>query len=295
MAGAPRPPLGPQTMRGSRAGTRAAGALVRGLLNAPVTALPRTGSSAGVYGQAVPVRQAAPALARAADRALGVSSTARMAANAPSRLAFTVRHPLAAMQNRIPGDNPNGLMVGEVPWVAGRPWYHGSSSVFEKPDPALSASSSLYGPGHYITDDPAVASTYAPKGTGGAPNVTRYAFEPDRVFDIQAPVTQSDTARLLRALAAEPRAAGEVRSLAQQPGNALNALWYALENRLGAARANDVLRRAGFDAISYPGGKMTGGRPHNALVVLNQALLKRGGVPNPKYAGVPRPVTRRST
>ena len=54
----------------------------------------------------------------------------------------------------------------EVPWVAGRPWFHGSSRVFEKPDPAKADPLSLYGPGHYVTDDPTIASEYTGKGGG---------------------------------------------------------------------------------------------------------------------------------
>ncbi len=316
---------------------------------------------------------------RQADRITGASKLAGDA-------YWSATHPRDRVMGRGRAANP----VMEVPWVAGRPWYHGSARRFEKPDPERFDRDAMYGPGHYITDDPAVASSYAGKGEGHlvgnqlverakplsrtpewaeffkrnptmpprvlhplqtghrlservarkraeydklgfetsnvrrdpsrrdavvfdfmakdyGPNVTKYAFEPDKVFDIRAPVTPAAQSRLVDALMAESKTAGHefgrsstLRRTADYmrelgPPNAMNAYWHALEERLGAKRANDIIRRAGYDAIAYPGGAATGNKPHNALVVLNQALLRRGAPPNPKYAGTPRPVHRRDT
>lgn len=315
---------------------------------------------------------------RLADRATGASKLA-------SDAYWSFTHPV----DRLTGKGRAAHQSMEVPWVAGRPWYHGSSRVFEKYDPKRADPSSLYGPGHYITDDPAIASSYTKKGAGSTenagvkligrrggnlanrrfvreqairdlkrtrenlrdlwgvkpelnlarrdsdngqtllefsfrhpehgPNVTKYAFEPDDVLDIRAPLGQKEYSRLVRTLMAQPRPAhakrgtaraeaplnraeralADIRQLrAQAMRNepvAMNAAWHALVDRLGPTRANEVVREAGFDAIAYPGGAMTGGKPHNALVVLNQQRLKRGGAPNPQYAGMPRPVHRRDT
>lgn len=236
----------------------------------------------------------------------------------------------------------------EVPWVAGRPWFHGSSHFFDNIDLTKSKPDSLYGPGFYITDDPKIASTYASArntgehvGTytvrrvpgqrlkdtvaskkaemaqrgdvpgdvrrsgsnvviefqeqGYGPNVTRFGFEPDKILDVRAPLEGTDVKRVAKAMLDSDLSAKELETLGSSfnrlvaMGAAKNGLWQEMAGVIGPARTNQILAKAGYDAIAYPGGKVTGGRPHNALAVINSDALKRGGRPNNRFLGAPRP------
>lgn len=245
----------------------------------------------------------------------------------------------------------------EVPWVAGKPWFHGSSRAFEKFDPTKADRGALYGPGHYITDNPKIASSYAdarmdwnrfgnqivhgtlsdaqalaskyeaegyvtrievkhpPAGSKPgslsrytvwfedalqAPNVTKYAFKPNRIFNVEKSASKQDIKRIMRgvveAAKRDPNAPGGLKFnagaklLAKEwtkdlgPGRATNLdmIWHDLSKQFGREFANAVVRRAGYDAIRYPGGKALGGEAHHAMVVLNPKRLERGGRPTSK-------------
>jgi hypothetical protein len=254
---------------------------------------------------------------------------------------WSVTHPKQRLLGQ--GRAAGGRM--EVPWVAGSRWFHGSSRQFEKFNPALADKGALYGPGHYITDNPKVASSYAAErdtmgnwptitrdqaeytakrleresgyrteivqGRGDSwvvkyyddsygPNVTQYSFAPKRIFNVEKTLSKQDTKRLMRgmldAAKRDPNPPeglqwnASAKLIAKEwtkdlgPGRAANLdMVYAdLSRRFGKPFANAAIRRAGYDAIRYPGGRQVGGLgDHNAMVVLNPKTLVRGGRPKP--------------
>jgi hypothetical protein len=320
---------------------------------------------AGFHNPLSVLRRGAPALVeRAANdvspllRALLIDPNVQLASDA----YWSATHPVDRLMGR--GRAANGQMV--VPWVAGRPWYHGSSRVFDRFNPKLADEEALYGPGHYVTDSPHVASSYTEKGSGHlmgsqliprvkplsrdpawqeffamnpdmrpsllhklttghrlkeqvarkraeyekqgyhvdnlrrteggvqfdfhhrevGPNVTRYSFTPDKVYDVREGVTNRDANKLVHAIVKhlkipETRAwkARDDVKAAARVGGSKDVLWQALARNIGARRANEVIRDAGYDAIAYPGGHAMGGTKHEALVVLNRRRLYKGGRP----------------
>lgn len=200
---------------------------------------------------------------------------------------WSVTHPIDRLRGRGRAANPQM----EVPWVAGRPWFHGSPRTFMKPEISNADPSGMYGPAHYITESPQRASEYAmERGLQAGANVTRYAFAPRRVYDVGKAASKQDIKRLMRGIVdaakRDPSAPqgltynASAKLLAKGWGSSpsLDAVYADLAERFGKPFANAAIRRAGYDAISFMEGG-AGGIPRSAMAVLTDRALVRGGQP----------------
>lgn len=187
--------------------------------------------------------------------------------------------------------------------------YHGTPSAFQEVNPALAKSSGLFGPGHYVTNEPAVASEYAQGATHGvspmsneqltsmmklnppgnfysqldlpqeySPNIRPYQVAEHNTFMTNQPVAQADIDRLAASaskVAGEGRraqnAAATVRSNAGELGK---KVWQSLADFMGPEKANQAMLNAGFQSISYPGGDIMGTIPHQARNVLDPSIMQ---------------------
>lgn len=202
---------------------------------------------------------------------------------------WSVTHPV----DRLLGQGRAANQRMEVPWVAGRPWYHGSPRAFERIDAAAANAEGMYGPAHYVTDSARRASDYAmERGTLEGANVTRYSFTPNRVYDVGKDASKQDIKRLMRGIVDAARRTPDAPQGLQYNASAkllakgwganprLDTVYADLAQRFGKPFANVAVRRAGYDAISFMEGP-AGGVQRSALAVLNPKRLQRGGRPNP--------------
>ena len=204
---------------------------------------------------------------------------------------WSFTHPLDRLTGKGRAANPRM----EVPWVAGRPWFHGSPKAFKEIDPRQADATGMYGPAHYITDDAKRASEYAmERGVLEGANVTKYAFQPNRVYDVAKVASKQDVKRLMRGITdaakRDPESApmglqynASAKLLAKGWGKTptLDHVYSDLADRFGKSFANAAVRRAGYDAISFMEGS-AGGIPRSAMAVLNTKRLVRGGIPKSK-------------
>lgn len=211
-----------------------------------------------------------------ADRATGASKLA-------SDAYWSFTHPV----DRLTGKGRAAHQSMSVPWVATRPWFHGSSRAFDTPDPAAAAAEGMYGPAHYVTDSAKRASDYAMESgnpmTGA--NVTRYAFEPRRVYDVAGAASKQDVKRVMKGLQRQAREDGQplwnadLKMMSKDwRGSPRQAIYDQLAGRFGKTFLNAAIRKGGYDAISFQEGA-AGGIPRAALAVLNRRRLVRGGQP----------------
>lgn len=192
----------------------------------------------------------------------------------------------------MPGlPNPRNLPLTKV-MTGGKPTqvYHGTSKAFQEFDPKQAREGGLYGPGTYFTESPRVASGYASDvmSFGRAPNVRPAYLDIMNPFDSRAAVSRSMVRKVVKGI--ETMAVKEgywspntppkvIREWAARIGERLaetktgEQFYRRLARELGEAEypakdwANQVLQAAGYDGITYPGGKIMGGEPHKVWVI----------------------------
>jgi hypothetical protein len=188
--------------------------------------------------------------------------------------------------------------------------FHGSPHIFGEVDVKKTNPGSLVGPGHYVTDNPTIANTYAEgatalnaaAGSPGAgalekiaqnmkPNIRSYQMAPHNTLDTSIPLPKGDFSRIVKALqeAEFVQKAGKHGTItpAMQQANAVanftgsvlpdvspsQQAWSTLASMFGNEKANDLLKKAGFQSITYPGGRVLGGEQHQATNVLDPSIL----------------------
>lgn len=176
--------------------------------------------------------------------------------------------------------------------------YHGTSVPFDNFDPAIANPNALYGPGHYFTENPTVASSYATtKGAQVAPNVRMASLDIKKPFDADALFGDdenydrvSDSPDIFRILATAQQLRpnqdwDEAASMLDARANESNItgrdIYKVLsktvdENGIEAKRAaaNEILQQSGYDGITHIGGQTTGGTPHRVWVAFSPEQIK---------------------
>lgn len=211
-------------------------------------------------------------VARTADRLTGASQLA-------SDAVWSFTHPV----DRLTGKGRAANQQMAVPWVASKPWFHGSAKAFEKFDPSLAKSEGMYGPAQYLTDSASRASDYAlESGALQGANVTMFNFAPNRVLDVADRLSKQQVKRVLNGVRRAARredipiwnADLTIMSKGWR-GAPAQAVYEQLAERFGKEFANRALARGGFDAIAFKEGPM-GGIQRDALAVLRDRHLRRG-------------------
>ncbi len=149
------------------------------------------------------------------------------------------------------------------------PVFHGTRRVFGAFSDGAQAHESLYGPGHYFTEDPDVASGYAhpPKGTvflerGESPEVRQTRLDLRRPLDIDAP--------------ADPELSRYVEENGGDVAGGTNkSVYRGLERVFGGERGdvNDFLKARGYDGITHVGGGPTGGKAHRVWIAFEEGAV----------------------
>lgn len=124
-----------------------------------------------------------------------------------------------------------------------------------------------------------------------APQTHAFQVSKHNSFITDKPVPQAEYDAILNALkqhttergasskglSAERIAANQVANVKSQakPGDFGAKIWEALQTTIGPRRANDVLQKAGFQSISYPGGHLSGDTlKHQAVNILDPKILQ---------------------
>lgn len=147
------------------------------------------------------------------------------------------------------------------------------------------AAGATHGIGQAPTVEQAVAA-------GLQPNIRPYAVKPHETLDIAQPLAQADMEKILLGVREHfsnaPATTGFSKSKvnpAQRIQNVQAAVkgstghfgqdaFAILQQIVGPETANSILRKGGFQSISYPGGALMGGTPHKAINVLDPTIMK---------------------
>jgi hypothetical protein len=172
---------------------------------------------------------------------------------------------------------------------AGRPKqvYHGTPQVFSEFDPKYANAKSLYGPGHYFTENADVAAGYtqtkkitgkAVMGPDGkysverAPNVRPAYLDVTKPFDMDREVGEGTIEKIAKAVDKKygEGAADYARETAEAAAEQLNHTGHTVYrifsqramdkdgNPIGQAAMNALLKELGFDGITHVGGQNKG-------------------------------------
>ena len=201
------------------------------------------------------------------------------------------QRPTVSAQPAMPSN-----LVSDPAAVNARTWYHGTGTVGLRAaslDPLATRAENLFGQGIYLTDNPKIAAGYARAraGAGVAGTVYRAKVNIGRVLDLEKPIAPEALAAIRNGADREfhsvidglPRGVtgeGAIRQLSRAVSDYSHAEQipaYEFDQMFGNIAEN--LRRAGYDALTYTGGRRTGNVAHRVLVVLD---------PNDLY-GVGRP------
>jgi hypothetical protein len=163
--------------------------------------------------------------------------------------------------------------------------YHGTQSVFDNFDDAVAAKpgQNLYGPGHYFTDNPAVASEFAEGDrvrVAAVSNVRMARLDIKRPFDIDAPLPKSSvaslkaaTTRVVEGIKAGGKESPDVNlaglddvRTGDEAYNWLTHEFMRTSRRDPETLVNQVLQEAGFDGITHKGGGKVGNIPHRVWI-----------------------------
>jgi hypothetical protein len=134
--------------------------------------------------------------------------------------------------------------------------YHGTGNDFGEFEQGRTKDDSLYGPGYYHTEDPAIASSYAKGGSG---NVRPAKLAIRNVFDVDAPADP----KLARIIGSEAATNHELyHDAVQEFGN--------------KSEVNDWLDANGYDGITHVGGKLAGKgeRLHRVWIALHSEQVR---------------------
>jgi hypothetical protein len=176
--------------------------------------------------------------------------------------------PLAGLLNKLPEGVLRQALTAEVPKA-----YHGTSKAFDTFDSAFNDPDALYGPGFYFTEDPKIASGYAHKGTGDAPNIRVASLKFNKVFDVDD-VLEYDSPDVQHILQVAEQSRPDLdwdyaRELLEQREESYNLIgrdvfttlskiWDVNGTAAKRAAASDILKAAGYDGITHMGGKEGG-------------------------------------
>lgn len=160
--------------------------------------------------------------------------------------------------------------------------FHGTQSAFDQVDFSRMSPKSLYGPGFYMTTSAQVAHGYA---TTGAENwgaaIMPFYSNAKNPFPIHGEISESQLTPLLQnARSSVGPNSGRLRLGLDRFEDAGpvhgEALFHYLTDTIGKIRANRLIERSGFDAITYQGGLNTGRGDygHDVVVALRQDAIR---------------------
>lgn len=209
-----------------------------------------------------------------------------------------------------------------------REWYQGGATKGLNPrdlDPDETQASNLFGMGIYLTTSPKVARGYGKartnKGQRGRPQLYRARVQVKNPLDLDAPLDSRfrDTLIAFAERIERDDFLGElsdglvdgVRRVAESKNTTNADLYTALRNEVGAVSQRESipsyefsdyfsdlradLVSQGWDALTHRGGKRTGGRDHQTLILLdpNPSSVRRFDTRGNRPIGPePRPVSR---
>lgn len=207
--------------------------------------------------------------------------------------------------------------VADAAGIKQKKWYHGTGTTgltADTIDPGLTRIEGLFGAGLYLTDNPAVAESYAKARGKSAGVVYEAALGDAKVLDLEGRLDQSFYAALEKAFGGE-YGIGEfwddVAEVAGK-GSATNqevyaALSRAVENYSHAEGvSSDALTElfqefgihmiaAGWDAMTHTGGIRVGGMgKHNVVILIDPSGFLSGSSRRPLRSLSPRATARLS-
>ena len=177
--------------------------------------------------------------------------------------------------------------------------FHGTSSAFDQFDGSKSDPNALYGPGHYFTENPRIASSYTKKGGGVAPNVKVASIDIKKPFNADAEIGDaenyervSDSPAIKRIFASAEKLAPNHdwdygKELLDERGGDHNVIGQDVYRVLSKmvdgdgieakrAKANEILKDAGYDGITHIGGQRKSD-PHRVWVAFDKSQIHEGG------------------
>ena len=184
---------------------------------------------------------------------------------------------IAKGQIILPG-TPEAKAVRRIEPIADKPMFHGTGGDFAQFDVEKADTLGLYGPGLYFTDDAAIASEYAtaqrlgPNPNPKAPNVRKVLVSARKPFEVNAPADQSLKDEIFQKAKAQGKAQDADYAFIRTNDDIYGLAARTLGDR---RRANEWLANHGFDAIAHTGGKVTGGRLHNVIVLIGSDANSR--------------------
>ncbi len=108
-----------------------------------------------------------------------------------------------------------------------------------------------------------------------APQVRPVHLDIRNPFDFDAPVSPEDQARLIEAVAASGRASeADLSTLAKRMPTATRGeeAWAFVNSAAHGTRetTRQIIEAAGFDGITHPGGRLSGGKPHRVWIAFSE-------------------------
>lgn len=186
-----------------------------------------------------------------------------------------------------------------------KPRYHGTNSVYKRPNPRFWDPNSLVGPGEYTTDEPRVADSYvgATNSGQGVGNIrlTTHVAPKGTAFDLEKPITEEQIARIaagLRKVLQRRSGAGRGYQGGLAPEGAARALLRKLDPGMSGRDAHEeLLNQVGWDAelrrqalvaggfhtLEHEGGNIIGGMGNHSVSV---ALKPTRSIPTARVASV---------
>ena len=203
--------------------------------------------------------------------------------------------PAITPESRIKELAPSAGLVESASEINAKTWYHGSGTkglTAETLDPTVTRAEGLFGQGIYLTDNPTVAQGYAKaRGKSTESIVYEAQINVQKVLNIETPITPEILAPFVKAAKSMEDvfgAEGLVDAIKLEAGKSdtlIQSVWRKLsqeasdlshQERIPNYEFSEVfselgadLKRLGYDAITYTGGKRTKGIPHQALMLLD--------------------------
>jgi hypothetical protein len=206
----------------------------------------------------------------------------------------------AWFRERFGVSSGQGLQPSAPEVINQKTWYHGTGTAglrAQDLDPLMTNIDNLFGSGIYLTDNAEIAGGYAKARSkrGGSPTIYKASVDVDKVVDLDAPVNPDALAAIKRQLdrSRDSSFYGEVveyvepqleRAL-KNPDVTTADVWRAVAegvaehshgNRVPTYEYDDFfigivenLKAAGYDGFTHIGGKRTGSKPHQVLILFD--------------------------
>lgn len=207
-----------------------------------------------------------------------------------------------------------GKLSGNIPRVNPilinkKQWYHGTGTPnlqAEHLNPTMTKIDNLFSQGIYVTDNPEIAAGYAnARGRStGTPTIYQARANVGKVLDLEKPITPKvskailDAANRIDNIAyGSDEVSWALQQVLKKPGATVEEAWRALNKATSDVShgegisiseffepfeiLSEDLRKIGYDALTYTGGKRTGNAPHQVLIFLDpNDTMRLGKLPN---------------